>query len=81
MEEEFSRLGGIMIKGTCLCIGGDIDIMEKDLSIFDLSIAVFELDPAGSNRFDFCAGENHAGLIGCQDLEIMTSLFVLNYYF
>ena len=60
-------------------IGPDVHVMKKNLTTSNFCIAVLEIGPSKSQRFDLRTEQDHARLIFIQDEIIVTCLSILAY--
>jgi len=60
-------------------IGSYVHVMKKNLATSDFRIAILEIGPSKSQRFDLCTEQDHARLIFIQNEIIVTCLSILAY--
>ena len=76
VHEQASDTTRITVEQITFLIGGNVHITQKDFTVIDRAPAVFQIDIAAANRFDFCSDQFDAGFISFKNKVIMSCFAV-----
>ncbi|MPM10155.1 hypothetical protein SDC9_56480 [bioreactor metagenome] len=77
MQEKNTFAQGIVVEDVAVLIRADVHSKDHKLSVFDLTVAVLEIDTAGSDRFDLSADQSDSGFKLFDDKVVVVSFFIL----
>ena len=79
VQEKLSGTKRIVIGNVSVRVRTDVTVQEPNLSGFDQTVGVFQIDPPVAGRLDFGAGQNHSGFESLKDFVVMKCLAIYSY--
>ena len=78
VEEEFAGAVRLRVGAVPVAVGGDVEGVEPSFAVFNPAEGVGEVAVAGTDRFDFRAGQDNTGFDRLQDRVIVASPAVVD---
>jgi hypothetical protein len=79
VDEEASEAFGFVVLAVAFFVGGDVELVDPHLAIFDAGKGFVEAGLAGAEGFDFGALELDAGFEGFEDGVVAAGLAVVDF--
>jgi len=76
MQQQLAAPQRFMVRVAAMAVRADVDVVEKNLAVFDACEAVAQVHAALANRFHLGAEQHDAGLEGFQQVEVVERLAV-----
>jgi len=79
MQKEFARTIRFGVGPVAVAVWGDVKGVEPSFTVFDPTVGVSEVTPAGADGFDFRAGQDDAGFDRFGNGVVMSRLAVMDF--